>query len=658
MGMGMGYGGEEEVEVAAYPSPSGGFVPPPKPDGEEPWKLQPAPVRSRAAALGGGAGKAEVDGTAAETAGEAAGTAAKGGGATEAGTALADGETREAAPPPAAAGSAAARRPSNAGSHGQAPARPQSIADLDEAALRIGASGSNSNNSGGGGNVAGSAGESGARSVSRSGSSSSSRLSSRRPSQSRGENANTTAGAEGGVQSSVSFASSGSGAAGEANASGGASQPRRSGSLRRQYASHRRSGVPESVREGSEGEASALMPSGASDASLTGAQSHLSAPSAEQSAAPSSSASAVNLSSSSSSSSISNANRSRSLQRLAGTSLVSPFNHPNDSDGSSAAGATGHMSPTGTGTMHALEALDHDSDKVAKARRQSASSRRASSSKGKGRASLSTAGLTTADSGAAAAVGAGDESRDFANASTQESSRFSGFESQPIAGAGGFVDHRRWMAEMDELYAQLKVKDFAFPAEDGRHVGMRDARLKGPAGGGGGAGRGAWLATLVGSDEEEASEEEDDDGRGQRHDAGEGEQDEWGLSAADAEAVGEEEEEGAQEGLPLGIYEVLYAFEAESEHELSVEPGERVRVVGALDGGWAIVETLFAQGATLAAGANSTGEIDAAASLGAGEASLSYRKGLVPESYLGWVEEDPHALLQGDDSTTSAAIAA
>lgn len=56
-----------------------------------------------------------------------------------------------------------------------------------------------------------------------------------------------------------------------------------------------------------------------------------------------------------------------------------------------------------------------------------------------------------------------------------------------------------------------------------------------------------------------------------------------------------------------GLYKVLYDFEAESEHELTVTSGETVRVVGTVDGGWAV-------------GFKEDG-----------------KEGLVPEGYLEWI---------------------
>ena len=141
----------------------------------------------------------------------------------------------------------------------------------------------------------------------------------------------------------------------------------------------------------------------------------------------------------------------------------------------------------------------------------------------------------------------------------------------------------KWHAEVEALRALLKVRDFAFPEQDPRHVGARD----------------------VGS----APEKGDPPQAGSVDDE---EQQDWGVDANDAEAAGDDD------ALPEGLYQVLYAFAAESEHELNVQPGDRVRVVGHLDGGWSIVERA----------ANQKG------------IAAESERGLVPESYLEWISEE------------------
>ncbi|PWN51197.1 hypothetical protein IE53DRAFT_60419 [Violaceomyces palustris] len=107
--------------------------------------------------------------------------------------------------------------------------------------------------------------------------------------------------------------------------------------------------------------------------------------------------------------------------------------------------------------------------------------------------------------------------------------------------------------------APVKVRDFAFPNDDPRHTGKREVSQTG----------------------------EQTPGEGQLRE--EDEADDWGLEQDEDEDefVGDD---GGNLGLPEGIYRLLYPFDAESEHELSVHAEERVRVVGALEGGWAIAE--------------------------------------------------------------------
>jgi hypothetical protein len=84
----------------------------------------------------------------------------------------------------------------------------------------------------------------------------------------------------------------------------------------------------------------------------------------------------------------------------------------------------------------------------------------------------------------------------------------------------------------------------------------------------------------------------------------------------------DEEGEGPQP-LPLGLYHAAYEFQAESEHELSVKAGQKVQLIGHVDGGWAIVVKLQNGKETWTAGEeDQVPEED---------------KGLVPEAYLEWL---------------------
>lgn len=147
--------------------------------------------------------------------------------------------------------------------------------------------------------------------------------------------------------------------------------------------------------------------------------------------------------------------------------------------------------------------------------------------------------------------------------------------------------------------APLKIRDYAYEEIDPRHVGARDVGLPSPQGermspGGASFGYGGeqlheW-GTHVGEDDEY-----DDDGSYEGSEGG-------GSSSTD--------------GLPLGLYHAAYDFAAESEHELNVKVGERVRLVGHVDGGWAIVMRVR------------EGDMDV------DPADENVDKGLVPEAYL------------------------
>ncbi|SPO31721.1 uncharacterized protein UTRI_06573_B [Ustilago trichophora] len=122
----------------------------------------------------------------------------------------------------------------------------------------------------------------------------------------------------------------------------------------------------------------------------------------------------------------------------------------------------------------------------------------------------------------------------------------------------------------------IKVRDFAYPSDDPRHHGQQ------------------LLEEQANSGEQDADEEE-----GQ-------EPDEFYIEGAEDDEF--DGDEGDNANIPQGIYNVLYEFDPVSEHELAVQPGEVVHVVGSLEGGWAIAIKNDDQGI----------------------------KGLVPATYLKW----------------------
>lgn len=131
----------------------------------------------------------------------------------------------------------------------------------------------------------------------------------------------------------------------------------------------------------------------------------------------------------------------------------------------------------------------------------------------------------------------------------------------------------------DSLYA-IKVRDFAFPEDDPRHHGE----------------------PLF--DQQNEAEQAEDQQHQEESDAAEHE---FYIEGADDENEFDGDE-GDNANVPEGIYKVLYEFNPVSEHELAVQPGETVHVVGFLEGGWAIAIKDDDQGV----------------------------KGLVPATYLEW----------------------
>lgn len=181
--------------------------------------------------------------------------------------------------------------------------------------------------------------------------------------------------------------------------------------------------------------------------------------------------------------------------------------------------------------------------------------------------------------------------------SKKDSTRNSTFSSTSINQDQSNPTSSRHSNLSSTILPPLKIRDFAFPETDPRHVGARDLSIPeerlstGYGVGGNHSGLGGG-----GEDEEE-----------------------WGPEAHEHsyEDDEEEEEEGVGGGLPEGLYQVIYPFQAESEHELTVTQDQRVQVVGGLDGGWAIVQKIS--------------EEDQIALDGDGN------RGLVPEAYLEWL---------------------
>ncbi|CEH15408.1 Src homology-3 domain [Ceraceosorus bombacis] len=158
-------------------------------------------------------------------------------------------------------------------------------------------------------------------------------------------------------------------------------------------------------------------------------------------------------------------------------------------------------------------------------------------------------------------------------------------------------------ARQSVTLSMLRIRDFGFPEEDPRHFGARDVSAPQQGGrGGAGAGASGMFAGEAGEEEESA----------------------WPNADASTMSDEEEEKEGDDGGPRPGIYSAAYDFQAESEHELTVVSGTRVRVVGALEGGWAIAE-IYAE--------NKQGDVT-------GQEEEGTKRGLVPEAYLEWLEED------------------
>lgn len=130
----------------------------------------------------------------------------------------------------------------------------------------------------------------------------------------------------------------------------------------------------------------------------------------------------------------------------------------------------------------------------------------------------------------------------------------------------------------DSSSSCINVRDFAYPSEDPRHFGEP-------------------LPDILQSPD-------DTQGDAQYQDPDSAEHDEFYIDDDETEFDGH----SGDSNVPPGLYKVLYQFDPVSEHELAVQPGEIVHVVGSLEGGWAI--------------AVKDGDEE--------------RKGLVPATYLEW----------------------
>ncbi|PWN36220.1 uncharacterized protein FA14DRAFT_155625 [Meira miltonrushii] len=161
----------------------------------------------------------------------------------------------------------------------------------------------------------------------------------------------------------------------------------------------------------------------------------------------------------------------------------------------------------------------------------------------------------------------------------------------------------------------LKIRDFAYEEVDPRHVGARDVGLPSPEKkhtSGSGFGMSPFGGQVFGGHEWGSTEEEydDDDDDDEEDDDQEG----YGNgSTGDMSAPSSD--------LPLGLYHAAYDFIAESDHELNIKVGQKVRLIGHVDGGWAIVVRV------------QDGQDDVAAD------EEETEKGLVPQAYLQWLAQ-------------------
>ncbi|EPQ25679.1 uncharacterized protein PFL1_06751 [Pseudozyma flocculosa PF-1] len=280
------------------------------------------------------------------------------------------------------------------------------------------------------------------------------------------------------------------------------------------------------------------------------------------------------------------------LQGAAGAVPPSPSRSDRDqrpgslSSQSAGGGAGSRLSPTAPTRPPSIPPSQETASLIADASSASLSRRSSQASQYAGSprmrplssaSSLSRRGTAASSKDASPASPSARKRRSTASAHSRLSERAGSTTSICTAQQGG-GDKAGW--------APIVVRDFAFDPADPRFAGQREAGL--------------------GQDDDEAGS--------RQFDEGEGEEGGWG----DLEGYEDEDEdefvgdEGDQAHVAEGVYRVVYEFVSESEHELSVEAGETVRVVGALEGGWAIV----------------TKESDQEV------------KGIVPATYLEWMSDE------------------
>lgn len=130
----------------------------------------------------------------------------------------------------------------------------------------------------------------------------------------------------------------------------------------------------------------------------------------------------------------------------------------------------------------------------------------------------------------------------------------------------------------------VKIRDFAFPQGDDRHVGSGPFAKRGSVASSTGSGRGGWLGRVFGR-------KRNGDGEGEENPEANSSQDDsddpYYSDEEDEQGVGDED--GEAPFVP-GLYRALYAFEPEGTAEMALAEDQQVRVLGRGGGvGWVVV---------------------------------------------------------------------
>ncbi|KAF8598617.1 hypothetical protein BDV93DRAFT_609726 [Ceratobasidium sp. AG-I] len=134
----------------------------------------------------------------------------------------------------------------------------------------------------------------------------------------------------------------------------------------------------------------------------------------------------------------------------------------------------------------------------------------------------------------------------------------------------------------------VRIRDFAFPKDDERHVGRGPFAKRSSVASSAGSGRGGWLGRVLGR-KRNGDGGGDDNSDYPDANSSQDESDDPYYSDEEDELAGGGDEDGEAPFVP-GLYRALYAFEPEGTAEMALAEDQQVRVLGRGGGvGWVVV---------------------------------------------------------------------